>query len=79
MNFVLTGLKMVKEGVVVLGCRKVDGSPQSDALQRAVKEFTDTYERLLDDLGLMETTRIGDIVGRPCSICQNPVPYCECP
>ena len=79
MNFVLMGLKDIKNGVTTLGCRKVDGSVESDAIQNAVMEFTVTYERLLDQLGLAETTSIGDIVFRPCSICGAPVPHCECP
>lgn len=78
MNFVLEGLNGIKHGITTLGCRKIDGSPESDAILKAVGEFTGTYERLLDDLNLAETTSIGDIVSRPCSICGAPVPFCEC-
>ena len=79
MNFVLQGLYDIKQGVVSLSCRKVDGSLESNAILRAVDEFTKTYETLLDGLNLQETTRIGEITMRPCSICSAPVPYCECP
>lgn len=79
MDFVLSGLLDIKHGVTAIGCRKVDGSLESQAIQKAVCEFTATYERLLDGLNLAETTTIGQITQRPCSICGAPVPYCECP
>ena len=79
MNFVLDALSVIKDGITTLGCRKIDESPESAAIQEAVGEFTATYERLLDGLDLGESQSIGQIVSRPCSICGAPVPLCECP
>ena len=78
MDFVLQGLADIKRGVSALGCRKIDGTSESAAIQVAVSAFIATYELLLEQLNLEETQRIGRIVARPCSICGAPVPLCEC-